>query len=94
VVGINTAIFSGSGGNIGIGFAIPANMAKDLLSQLRKGKVIRGWLGVMIQQVTPEISEKFNLDKEQGALVSQVTPGGPAAMYSFSLIHYSVDKTI
>jgi serine protease Do len=78
VVGINTAIFSGSGGNIGIGFAIPANMAKDLLPQLRKGKVIRGWLGVMIQQVTPEISEKFSLEKDQGALVSQVTPGGPA----------------
>jgi serine protease Do len=78
VVGINTAIFSGSGGNIGIGFAIPANMAKDLLPQLRKGKVIRGWLGVMIQEVTPEISEKFDLEKEQGALVSQVTPGGPA----------------
>jgi serine protease Do len=78
VVGINTAIFSESGGNIGIGFAIPANMAKALLPQLRKGKVIRGWLGVMIQEVTPEISEKFDLKTEQGALVSQVTPGGPA----------------
>jgi serine protease Do len=78
VVGINTAIFSESGGNIGIGFAIPANMAKELLPQLRKGKVIRGWLGVMIQEVTPEISEKFDLKTEQGALVSQVTPGGPA----------------
>jgi serine protease Do len=78
VVGINTAIFSGSGGNIGIGFAIPSNMAKVLLPQLEKGKVIRGWLGVLIQEVTPEIGEKFHLEKEQGALVSQVTPGGPA----------------
>ena len=53
VVGINTAIFSQSGGNIGIGFAIPINMAKDLLPQLKTGKVVRGWLGVMIQKITP-----------------------------------------
>jgi serine protease Do len=78
VVGINTAIFSGSGGNIGIGFAIPSNIAKDLLPQLKKGKVIRGWLGVLVQEITPEISKKFNLKGEHGALVSQVTPGSPA----------------
>lgn len=78
VVGITTAIFSRSGGNIGIGFAIPSNIARDLLPQLRKGRVIRGWLGVMIQQITPQIRDKLGLTTETGALVSQVTPGGPA----------------
>jgi serine protease Do len=78
VVGINSAIVSQSGGSIGIGFAIPINMAKDLLPQLKKGKVIRGWLGVMIQGITPELKESFELKKEEGALVSEVTPGGPA----------------
>ncbi len=79
VVGINTAIFSGRGGSIGIGFAIPINMAKELLPQLRKGKVVRGWLGVMVQQITPALKDKLGLQSEEGALVSQVTPGGPAA---------------
>lgn len=78
VVGITTAIFSKSGGNIGIGFAIPANIARELLPQLRKGKVVRGWLGVMIQQITPQLKDKLGLSTEAGALVSQVTPGGPA----------------
>ena len=78
VIGINSAIFSRSGGNIGIGFAIPINMAKGLLPQLKKGKVIRGWLGVMIQKVTPELKDKFNLKDEKGALVADVTAGGPA----------------
>jgi serine protease Do len=78
VVGINTAIFSQSGGNIGIGFAIPVNMAKDLIPQLRKGKVVRGWLGVMIQKITPELQEKLDLEDDQGALVADVTEGGPA----------------
>ncbi len=78
VVGINSAIVSGSGGSVGIGFAIPINMAKDLLPQLKKGKVIRGWLGVMIQGITPELKESFELKDEEGALVSEVTPGGPA----------------
>jgi serine protease Do len=78
VVGINTAIFSQSGGNIGIGFAIPVNMAKDLLPQLKKGKVVRGWLGVMIQKITPELREKLDLKDEKGALVADVTKGGPA----------------
>jgi len=79
VVGINSAIFSQSGGSIGIGFAIPVNMAKDLLPQLKAGKVIRGWLGVTIQPVTPELKEKLRLKDEKGALVADVTPGGPAA---------------
>ncbi len=78
VIGINTAILSRSGGNVGIGFAIPVNMAKDLLPQLRKGKVIRGWLGVMIQQITPQLKDRLGLTTETGALVSQVTQGSPA----------------
>ncbi|MFZ7111159.1 MAG: DegQ family serine endoprotease [Desulfatiglandales bacterium] len=78
VVGINAAIFSQSGGSVGIGFAIPVNMARDLLPQLKSGRVVRGWLGVMIQHVTPEIKEKFGLKEEKGALVSDVTAGGPA----------------
>jgi serine protease Do len=78
VVGINTAIFTRSGGSIGIGFAIPINMAKDLLPQLKKGKVVRGWLGVMIQRITPELKDKFKLKERKGALVAGVTSGGPA----------------
>jgi serine protease Do len=78
VIGVNTAIFSQSGGSIGIGFAIPINMAKDLLPQLKKGKVVRGWLGVVIQQVTPELKDKLKLSTEKGALVADVVEGGPA----------------
>ncbi len=78
VVGINSAIYSGSGGSIGIGFAIPVNMAKDLLPQLKKGKVVRGWLGVTIQKITPELKDKLKLRDEGGALVADVTSGGPA----------------
>jgi serine protease Do len=79
VIGINTAIFSQSGGSIGIGFAIPINMAKDLLPQLKRGKVVRGWLGVMIQKITPELKEKLDLKDDKGALVADVSGGGPAA---------------
>jgi serine protease Do len=79
VVGINSAIFSRSGGNIGIGFAIPINVAKDLLPELEaKGKVTRGWLGVMIQKVTPEIADNFGLKDTKGALVADVMKDGPA----------------
>jgi serine protease Do len=78
VIGINSAIFSKSGGNIGIGFAIPINMAKDLLPQLKEGKVVRGWLGVMIQEITPELKGKLNLKDEKGALVADVTKDSPA----------------
>jgi len=77
VVGINTAIFSQNGGSVGIGFAIPVNMAKDLLPQLKKGQVVRGWLGVMIQMITSELKDKLNLKDEKGALVADVTAGGP-----------------
>ena len=79
VIGINTAIFSRSGGNIGIGFAIPINLVKELLPQIRgKGKVTRGYLGVLIQKVTPEIAESLGMDKGHGALVANVSKDGPA----------------
>ena len=79
VVGINTAIFSRTGGNIGIGFAIPINLVKELLPQLRgKGKVVRGYLGVLIQKVTPEIAESLSMEKSHGALVANVSKDGPA----------------
>ena len=79
VVGINTAIFSRAGGNIGIGFAIPINLAKELLPELKtKGRVTRGWLGVSIQRVTPEIAESLGMESATGALVASVAPGSPA----------------
>ena len=78
VIGVNSAIFSQNGGNIGIGFAIPINMAKQLLPQLRQGKVSRSWLGVMIQNITPELKAKLRLGTDEGALVSDVVSGGPA----------------
>ena len=79
VVGINSAIFSRTGGNIGIGFAVPINLAKELLPQLKeKGRVTRGWLGVLIQKVTPEIAESLGLEESRGALVADVVKGGPA----------------
>ena len=77
-IGINTAIFSQSGGSIGIGFAIPINMAKELLPQLKEGKVVRGWLGVVIQEITSDLRDKLHLKDEQGALVADVSQGGPA----------------
>jgi serine protease Do len=80
VIGINTAIYSPNGGSVGIGFAIPAALAKPVIDQLRDhGKVERGWLGVQIQEVTPEIAKSLGLQKPEGALVADVTKGGPAA---------------
>ena len=80
VVGINTAIFSPSGGNIGIGFAIPAAVSQDTVNQLLKfGRTKRGWLGVRIQPVTPDIAESLGLGSAKGAIVGSVTPDGPAA---------------
>jgi serine protease Do len=79
VLGVNTAIFSPSGGNVGIGFAIPANLARPVIDSLKEsGRVARGWLGVRIQSVTPEIAESLGLPDDEGALVASVTPGGPA----------------
>ena len=80
VIGINTAIYSPNGGSVGIGFAIPANLARPVIEQLKaNGRVARGWLGVQIQQVTPEIAEGFGLPKPEGALVAGVSADGPAA---------------
>ncbi len=75
VIGINTAIVAQGQG---IGFAIPINMAKELLPQLEAGKIVRGWLGVMIQDVTPDLAKSFNLKESGGVLVSDVTAGSPA----------------
>lgn len=79
VIGINTAIFSPSGGSVGIGFAVPANLAKQVLKDLREyGRTRRGWLGVRIQSVTDEIAESFGLERDIGALVAEVQPDSPA----------------
>ncbi len=80
LVGINTAIFSRSGGYMGIGFAVPANMVRSVMDSLiTRGKVVRGWLGVSIQGVTSDLAKNFGLREAKGALVSEVLPGGPAA---------------
>ena len=79
VIGINTAIYSPNGGSVGIGFAIPSGLAKPVIEQLKEhGKVERGWLGVQIQEVTPELAKSFGLPRTEGALVADVTAGGPA----------------
>jgi serine protease Do len=79
LVGINTAIFSQSGGSMGIGFAVPANMARSVLEQIIKGgKVVRGWLGVSIQELSPELATQFGLAEPRGVLVSDVLDGSPA----------------
>ena len=79
VIGINTAIFSPSGGSVGIGFAIPASVASPVIKQLIKhGQVRRGWLGVHIQAVTDEIAETLGLKEASGALVASIIPDGPA----------------
>jgi serine protease Do len=80
VIGVNTAIFSPSGGSVGIAFAIPADTVKSVVAQLRdKGNVTRGWIGVQIQPVTPEIAESLGLKKATGALVSEPQLNSPAA---------------
>ncbi len=79
LVGINTAIFSRSGGSQGIGFAIPASLASRIQQQiLEHGRVVRGWLGVEIQDVTPELAESFGLPEASGVIISGVLPDGPA----------------
>lgn len=81
VIGINTAIISPSGGSIGIGFAIPSEIAVGVVDQLRQfGETHRGWLGVNIQEVTDDLAESLGIDKPQGALVAGITEGGPAAV--------------
>ncbi|MCD6595773.1 Do family serine endopeptidase [bacterium] len=79
IIGINTAIVSQSGGNVGIGFAIPINLAKQIMNQLiDNGKVVRGWLGVSIQDVTEDIADALGLDDAKGVIVSSVIPNSPA----------------
>jgi serine protease Do len=80
VIGINTAIHSPTGGNVGIGFAIPSNLAKQIAMDLREhGQVVRGWLGVYIQGIDKDLAKSFDLGDEKGALVTQVAPDSPAA---------------
>jgi serine protease Do len=84
LIGINTAILSRSGGHQGIGFAIPTNLARDVMESLIKdGKVTRGYLGVMIQDVTPALAREFNLKEQKGALIGDVVPKGPAEKAGF-----------
>ena len=81
VVGINTAIYSPTGGSVGIGFSIPSNLAFPIIEQLRQfGETRRGWLGVRTQNVDPELAESLGLKKITGALIASVNPGEPAAM--------------
>jgi serine protease Do len=79
VIGVNSAIISPSGGSVGIGFSIPSNLTKSVIAQLRQfGETRRGWLGVRIQAVTDELAESLSLGEARGALVSEVSPDGPA----------------
>ncbi|KXS38814.1 MAG: peptidase S1 and S6, chymotrypsin/Hap [Halomonadaceae bacterium T82-2] len=78
LVGINTAIFSRSGGSQGIGFAIPTNLAREILRQIiTHGRVIRGWLGIEAQEITPNLATSFGLKAAQGVVISSVLPNGP-----------------
>ncbi len=80
VIGINTAILTAGGGFQGVGFAIPINMARSVMNSLIKfGKVTRGWIGVIVQDVTPVIAEQFKLERPRGVIISDLAPSGPAA---------------
>jgi serine protease Do len=80
VIGINTAIFSPTGGSVGIGFAIPSNLAKPIIAELKEqGRVDRGWLGVSIQELTPDLMQGMGLNSDEGALIAAVEDGSPAA---------------
>ncbi|WP_420431625.1 Do family serine endopeptidase [Hyphobacterium sp.] len=84
VIGVNSQIFSPSGGNVGIGFAIPSNVAANIVDQLlENGRVTRGWLGVQIQNVNEDIAESLGLDAPRGAIVSSIVAGGPAERAGF-----------
>ena len=84
LVGINTAIFSQSGGNMGIGFAVPSNLSRTVMDQLvRTGKVVRGWLGVAIQDLSPELATQFGITDTKGVLVSDVVEDSPARKAGF-----------
>src|SRR5208282_2163441 len=84
LIGINTAIYSRTGGNMGIGFAIPSDLARNIMDSLvQYGHVSRGYLGVMIQDVTPALAKEFKLKDSAGALVGEVVPKGPADKAGF-----------
>ena len=84
LIGINTAILSRSGGNQGIGFAVPVNMARHVMESLiANGKVVRGYMGVMIQNLNPELAKQFDLANDHGALIGDVSPKGPADKAGF-----------
>ncbi|MDR2164147.1 MAG: Do family serine endopeptidase [Zoogloeaceae bacterium] len=84
LIGINTAIFSRSGGSLGIGFAIPVSSAQQIMRQIiQNGKVIRGWIGVEVQEITQELAESFGLPDAEGALIAGVVRGGPADQSGF-----------
>jgi serine protease Do len=84
VIGVNTAIFSPSGGSVGIGFDIPADTAKTVVEQLKDhGRVTRGWMGVRIQAVTPEIADSVGMKKAEGAIIDEPEAGSPAAKAGF-----------
>jgi len=86
VIGINSQIYSRTGGFMGLSFAIPIDMVMNVVNQLKtSGHVARGWLGVLIQDVTRELAESFNMDKPRGALVAKVLPDSPAEKYGFQV---------
>ena len=79
LIGINSAIYSQSGGSVGIGFAIPVSTAKSVMDAIIKnGQVVRGWIGIETQDITPELADSFNLDRQNGAIIAGVVRGGPA----------------
>jgi serine protease DegQ len=95
LIGINSAIYSPNGGSLGIGFAIPVSTAKKIMEQIiQNGSVTRGWIGVAVQDITPELAESFKLGKTQGVLISEIVRGGPAdnAKIKVGDILVSVDK--
>ncbi|WP_233193053.1 Do family serine endopeptidase [Acidimangrovimonas sediminis] len=84
VIGMNTAIISPTGGSVGIGFSVPSDLVQKIVSELKDhGKVSRGWLGVQIQQVSPDVAAALGMDKPQGAMIAQVMPDSPAAKAGF-----------
>src|SRR6267142_2366972 len=93
VMGVNTAIYSPSGGSVGIAFSIPASTVKNVIAQLKdKGSVSRGWIGVQIQPVTPDIADSLGLKKAEGALVAEPQANGPAA--KVNVLHKGQDKVV
>ncbi|HEX5676315.1 MAG TPA: PDZ domain-containing protein, partial [Azonexus sp.] len=79
LVGVNSAIYSRTGGSQGIGFAIPVSIARQVMEQIiQSGSVTRGWVGIEVQDMTPELAESFNLKNSEGALIAGVLKGGPA----------------